>query len=124
MGFSVRNLKYMKKFYIEYKDDIVVQRYVAQLSWRHNLVLMSKISNNKVRLIYAEAVIKNGWSNETIGLLLCRNKDKLTVKWSLNSTNVPIGISTFELNGYVPNEILDMLPTEDDLNLYIDISEY
>ena len=30
-GFSVRNLKYMKSFYLEYKDDKVVQRYVAQL---------------------------------------------------------------------------------------------
>ncbi|MBR1414106.1 MAG: hypothetical protein IJ574_05520 [Bacilli bacterium] len=33
-GFSVRNLKYMKKFYLEYKDNEVVQRVVAQLPWR------------------------------------------------------------------------------------------
>ena len=32
-GFSVRNLKYMKKFYLEYKDDEVVQQVVAQLPW-------------------------------------------------------------------------------------------
>lgn len=30
-GFSVRNLKYMKKFYLEYKDDEVVQQLVAQV---------------------------------------------------------------------------------------------
>ena len=30
-GFSVRNLKYMKKFYLEYKDVELVQRIVAQL---------------------------------------------------------------------------------------------
>lgn len=28
-GFSVRNLKYMKKFYLEYKEDKVVQQLVA-----------------------------------------------------------------------------------------------
>ena len=262
-GFSVRNLKYMKKFYLEYMNDEIVQRIVAQLPWRHNIVLMSKIKDNKIRKLYAEAIIKNGWSrdmlvlqinnnyhlrigkssnnfkkslpdinselanntikdpyifdfltlkdnykekelenamiekikdvlielgkgfsfvgnqykvstenndyyidllfyhldlrcyivvelkatefkpeyigqlgfyvtavnetlkketdNQTIGLLLCKNKDRLTAKWSLKSTNVPICISSFELNKYFSKEILEKLPTEDDLNLHIDI---
>ena len=262
-GFSVRNLKYMKKFYLEYKDNKIVQRIVAQLPWRHNIVLMSKIKDNKIRKIYAEAAIKNGWSrdmlvmqiennfhlrignssnnfklslpkcdsdlannvikdpyifdfltlkenykekelelamiekikdvlielgkgfsfignqykistdnndyyldllfyhldlrcyivielkttefkpeyigqlgfyvtavnetlkkktdNPTIGLLLCKNKDRLTAKWALKSINVPIGISSYELNKYVSKEILEKLPTENDLNIHLDI---
>ena len=52
-GFSVRNLKYMKKFYLEYKDDKFMQRIVAQLPWR-------------LRKIYAEAIIKNGWSRDML----------------------------------------------------------
>lgn len=32
-GFSNRNLKYMKKFYIEYKDNEKMQQLVAQLPW-------------------------------------------------------------------------------------------
>lgn len=262
-GFSVRNLKYMKKFYLEYKDDEVVQRIVAQLPWRHNIVLMSKIKDNKIRKIYAEATIKNGWSrdmlvmqiesnfhlrignssnnfklslpdinsdlanntikdpyifdfltlkenykekeletaminkikdvlielgkgfsfvgnqykistenndyyidllfyhldlrcyivielkttefkpeyigqlgfyvtavnetlkketdNQTMGLLLCKSKDRLTAKWSLKSANVPIGISSYELNKYIPKDILQKLPTEEDLNLHINV---
>ena len=264
-GFSVRNLKYMKKFYLEYKEDELVQRTVAQLPWRHNIVLMSKIKDNKIRKLYAEATIKNGWSkdmlviqiennyhlrignssnnfktslpninsdlanntikdpyifdfltlkenykekelekamierirdvlvelgkgfsfvgnqykistenndyfidllfyhldlrcyivielkttefkpeyigqlsfyvtavnetlkketdNQTIGLLLCKNKDRLTAKWSLKSTNVPIGISSFDLNKYVSKEVIEKLPTEEELNLHIDINE-
>ena len=262
-GFSVRNLKYMKKFYLEYKDDAVVQRIVAQLPWRHNIVLMSKIKDNKTRKIYAKATINNGWSsdmlvmqiesdyhlrignssnnfklslpdinsdlanntikdpyifdfltlkenykekelevaminkikdvlielgkgfsfvgnqykistdnndyyidllfyhldlrcyivielkttefkpeyigqigfyvtavnetlkketdNQTIGLLLCKSKDRLTAKWALKSTNVPIGISSYELNKYIPKDILQKLPTEEDLNLHISL---
>ena len=262
-GFSVRNLKYMKKFYLEYKDDEVVQRIVAQVPWRHNIVLMSKIKDNEIRKIYAEATIKNGWSrdmlvmqiesnfhlrignssnnfklslpdinsdlanntikdpyifdfltlkenykekeletaminkikdvlielgkgfsfvgnqykistenndyyidllfyhldlrcyivielkttefkpeyigqlgfyvtavnetlkketdNQTIGLLLCKSKDRLTAKWSLKSANVPIGISSYELNKYIPKDILQKLPTEEDLNLHINV---
>lgn len=254
-----------KKFYLEYKDDEVVQRCVAQLPWRHNIVLMSKIKDNKIRKIYAEATIKNGWSkdmlvmqiennfhlrignssnnfklslpeldsdlvnntikdpyifdfltlkenykekelekamisrikdvllelgkgfsfvgnqykistdkndyyldllfyhlelqcyivielkttefrpeyigqlnfyitavnktlkkehdNDTIGLLLCKGKDKLSVDWSLEGINNPIGISTYELDKYIPKDILEKLPTEEDLNLHIDIKE-
>jgi len=264
-GFSVRNLKYMKKFYLEYKDDELVQRCVAQLPWRHNITLMSKLKDNDLRKKYAEATIKNGWSkdmlvmqiennyhlrignssnnfktalpdinsdlanntikdpyvfdfltlkenykekeleqamiekikdvlielgngfsfvgnqykvstenndyfidllfyhldlrcyivvelkttefkpeyigqlgfyvtavneilrketdNQTIGLLLCKNKDRLTAKWSLKSTNVPIGITSFELNKYIPKDILEKLPTEEELNLHININE-
>jgi len=64
-GFSVRNLKYMKKFYLEYKDDELVQRCVAQLPWRHNIVLMSKFKDNKLRKLYAEATIK------MVGVKIC-----------------------------------------------------
>lgn len=53
-GFSARNLKYMKKFYREYKNEEVVQRSVAQLPWRHNIVLMSKIKDIKTRELYAK----------------------------------------------------------------------
>lgn len=66
-------------------------------------------------------VLKKSGDNDTIGLLLCKGKDKLTAKWSLKSINVPIGIATYELNKYMPKDILEKLPTEDDLNLHIDI---
>ena len=262
-GFSVRNLKYMKSFYLEYKDDKVVQRYVAQLPWRHNIVLISKLKDNKIRKIYAEAIIKNGWTkeelvlqiennyhlrignssnnfnkvlkntnnkiinniikdpyifdflnikekykekdleealierikdvllelgkefsfignqykistsskdyyldllfyhinlkcyivvelkidefkpeyigqlgfyvkavdkilksesdNSTIGLLLCKEKDKLSVEWSLESINVPIGISSFKTKNHMSKKIKDNLPTEEYLKNYINL---
>ena len=264
-GFSVRNLKYMKKFYNEYKNDELVQQLVAQLPWGHNLLLIEKIKDNETRKIYAEATIKNGWSrnvlamqiesnyhlrigsninnfnnllpstdsdlannsfkdpyifdfitlkedfkekeleealltkirdvllelgkgfsfvgnqykistadndyyidllfyhlelrcyivvelkagkfkpeytgqlgfyvtavdetlrkendNPTIGLLLCKDKDRLSVDWSLKSTSVPVGVSSYEVKNILPKEVLDKLPTEEDLNLHIDINE-
>lgn len=264
-GFSVRNLKYMKKFYLEYKDYELVQQTVAQVPWGHNIVLMTKIEDINVRKIYAEATIQNGWGrdmlvmqiendyhlrignsvnnfklslpehdsdlanntikdpyifdfislnnnykekelenvlihkiknvlvelgkgfsfvgnqykistnnndyyidllfyhldlrcyivvelkitefkpeyigqlgfyvkavdktlrkefdNPTIGLLLCKEKDRLSVEWSLETINVPIGVSSFELNKYISKEVLEKLPTEADINLHIDINE-
>ncbi len=260
-GFSERNMKRMKRFYIEYREYGKVPRPVAQIPWGHNVVLFEKIKDMQVRMIYVNAILKNGWSrdilvtqietnfhlrignsynnfksslldvdsdlvnntikdpyifdflslkdnykerelenamierikdvlielgkgfsfvgnqykistnnndyyidllfyhldlrcyivielkatefkpeyigqlrfyvtavdellrkksdNQTIGLLLCKNKDKLTAKWSLKNLNVPIGISSYELNKYVTKDILDKLPTEEDLNKYI-----
>lgn len=46
-GYSVRNLKYMKKFYTEYNDDKVMQQLVAQVPWGHNVVLMDKVKIKK-----------------------------------------------------------------------------
>lgn len=37
--------------------------------------------------------------------------------------NVPIGVSSFEIEQYIPKDILEKLPTEEDLNLHIDIND-
>lgn len=262
-GFSTRNLKYMKKFYLEYKDNELMQQLVAQVPWGHNIVLMEKIKDIDVRKTYIEGILKNGWGrnmlaiqidndyhlrigtsnnnfkstlpsldsdlvnytikdpyifdfisldngfkekelentmlqkikdilielgtgfsfvgnqykiivggqeffidllfyhlelrryivvelkasrfkpeytgqisfyvtavdeqlkkecdNSTIGLLLCREKDRLTVDYSLKSTSVPIGVSSFEIKNNVAKDILEKLPTEEDINMYIDL---
>ena len=60
-GYSVRNLKYMKKFYTEYKDNKVMQQLVAQVPWGHNIVLKDKIKNKEIRKIYLQGIIENSW---------------------------------------------------------------
>ena len=67
--------------------------------------------------------LKKESDNNTIGLLLCKEKDKLSVEWSLESINNPIGISSFKFDKYIPKDILEKLPTEKDLNLYMDMDE-
>lgn len=65
-GFSVRNLKYMRKFAAEYPDIEKVQASLAQISWYHNLTLLDKVGDKKIRVFYAEQVIKNKWSRDTM----------------------------------------------------------
>ena len=67
--------------------------------------------------------MKKDIDNPTLGLLLCRNKDKLSVEWALKGTNAPIGVSSFEIAETIPKEVLEMLPTEEDINLHIEIKE-
>lgn len=68
-----------------------------------------------------DEILKKEQDNPTIGLLLCRDKDRLTVDYSLKSINVPIGVSSFEIKKYIPQDILEKLPTEEDINIRIDI---
>ena len=53
--------------------------------------------------------------------MLCKGKDKLSVEWALKSTNTPIGVTSYEVRNELPQEILDKLPTEEDINKHIDI---
>jgi predicted nuclease of restriction endonuclease-like (RecB) superfamily len=76
-GFSRRNLYNMYAFYIEYKDDKTVQQLVAQISWGHNLLLMSKIKDIELRKFYIEATIENGWSRNLLDWQIRCNLDSI-----------------------------------------------
>lgn len=65
-GFSVRNLKYMKAFYNEYKDGSEFVQLVAQLPWKHNITLMQKVKDKNIRKWYMEKCLEEGWSNDIL----------------------------------------------------------
>ena len=56
-GFSERNLWRMKAFYEEYKEFSIVPQPVAQLPWSHNILLIEKIKDKKIREIYIKAIL-------------------------------------------------------------------
>lgn len=57
-GFSVSNLKKMKKFYLTYEGGSTLWN---QLSWSHNRLIMN-IDNEAKRTFYLEETIKSNWS--------------------------------------------------------------
>ena len=61
-GFSARNLRRMKKFYLEYKDETILPPAVAKLSWTHNIMLIEKIKDKNVRFWYANEAANSNWS--------------------------------------------------------------
>lgn len=67
--------------------------------------------------------LKTKYDNPSIGIILVRDKNKLNVEYALRDINKPIGVSTYELSEYLPPEIIKELPTEDDLNLHINIDD-
>lgn len=65
-GFSVRNLKYMKSFYDEYKDDEEFVQLVAQLPWKHNITLIQKVKDKEIRKWYMGKCLEEGWSDNIL----------------------------------------------------------
>lgn len=65
-GFSIRNLKYMRKFAEDFPDDKFVQQLVAQLPWGHIVFLMNLISKKEERIFYIENAVKYGWSRNVM----------------------------------------------------------
>ena len=61
-GFSVRNLKNMRRFAEEYSDFEFVQSVAAQITWTHNVLLMEKVKDIEARKWYINKTLKNGWS--------------------------------------------------------------
>ena len=73
---------------------------------------------------YVKAIdntIKKENDNQTIGLLLCKEKDRLSVEWALDIINVPIGIASYNVMNKDSN-VLDKLPTEEDINTYLSLN--
>lgn len=93
-GFSVRNLKYMRKFAEEYPDSQFVQQVVAQLPWGHIVTLMYSVPNKDERRFYINETRINGWSRNILSMQIETNlfkrqgnavtnfKDKLPISQS------------------------------------------
>jgi predicted nuclease of restriction endonuclease-like (RecB) superfamily len=67
-GFSRANLMYMRAFAEAWPDTEIVQQLVGRLPWGHNLVLITKLKETKVRISYAERAIEHGWSRNVLNI--------------------------------------------------------
>lgn len=60
-------------------------------------------------------ILKHPQDNPTIGIMLCKTRDKLTAEYALKDINKPIGVSEYKLSDFVPVEYIDTLPSAEDI---------
>ena len=68
--------------------------------------------------LYVTAVnyqMKHSDDNPTIGLLICKHKDEVVAKYTLETTTQPIGISEYELTKLLPDNFKSSLPSIEDI---------
>ena len=54
---------------------------------------------------------KEGRDNPTIGLLICKEKDRIQAQYALESSSQPIGISEYDLEKFYPEKVEGTMPT-------------
>lgn len=54
---------------------------------------------------------KESRDNPTIGLLICKEKDRIQAQYALESSSQPIGISEYELEKFYPEKVEGTIPT-------------
>lgn len=83
-GFSARNLWNMRNFYLEYKDNEILQPLVAEISWTKNIVIIEKCKEPLEREFYIKMTKKYGWTKD---VLINHIENKSYEKYLLNQTN-------------------------------------
>ncbi|HSW93424.1 MAG TPA: PDDEXK nuclease domain-containing protein [Gammaproteobacteria bacterium] len=146
-GFSVFNLKRMRRFAIHYPithvrnflielgqgfafvgsqvpisiddQEFFIDLLFYHLHLRCFIVVELKANNFKPEytgqlgfyLAAVDDLMKKESDNPTIGILLCKSKNKIVAEYALRGMKAPIGISEYVLSKAVPNELKSSLPT-------------
>lgn len=58
---------------------------------------------------------KEGRDNPTIGLLICKEKDRIQAQYALESSSQPIGISEYELEKFYPEKLEGTIPSIEEI---------
>ena len=70
-----------------------------------------------------DSQLKKEFDNPTIGILLCKSKDKIEAEYALRDINKPVGISEYRLTEAIPENIKYKLPTIEELENELEKNE-
>ena len=59
--------------------------------------------------------VKHPSDNPTIGLILCKTKNKVTAEYALADIRKPVGIATYQLTTSLPDALKNQLPGIEEL---------
>lgn len=65
--------------------------------------------------------LRHATDTPTIGLLLCKTKDALTVEYALRGSTTPIGVAQWQIHEALPASLRGDLPTVEELEAELDV---
>ncbi|GGB23121.1 PDDEXK nuclease domain-containing protein [Puia dinghuensis] len=112
----------------QYKLEISYNDYYLDLLFYHlhlRCYVVIELKAGKFRPEYAgklnfylsavDTQLRHPTDCPSIGILLCRTKDKIEVEYALRDMNKPIGVGAFELSEIIPDELKTQLPTIEEM---------
>ena len=103
------NLKVKSYVVIELKTTAFKPEYAGQLNFYLSAV---------------DEYIKDEDDNTTFGILLCKEKDKITAELALKDINKPIGVSEYKLLSDLPEYLQNALPSISDIKQRLERINY
>ncbi len=88
--------------------ELKVGKFKPEYAGKMNFYL--NVLNDKVKMPH---------ENPSIGIILCTDKDGLEVEYSLQSVVQPMGVSTYTVKERLPDELVNALPTVNELKKII-----
>jgi hypothetical protein len=61
-------------------------------------------------LVALDDLVRVADENPSIGIILCKSKDKTIVEYALRESNKPIGVATYRIVTVLPSELKGQLP--------------
>lgn len=113
-----------RQYHLEIEnEDYYIDLLFYNLKVRSYVVIELKTTEFKPEYIgklnfYLSAVdkyIKNEDDNPTFGILLCKDKKKVTAELSLRDINKPIGVSEYKILSEIPEFLENTLPSIEDI---------
>ena len=102
-GLSVVNIRYSQRFYELYAGVRNLQQVVeelVQVPWGHHSRIIDNCKGDA-----RKALFKHEWDAPTVGLVLCKSKDKTVVEYALSGSGRPMGVAQFKLTKAMPKEL-------------------
>lgn len=72
-GYSTRNLRNMRKYYLSVKDNEQLKEFSYKIPWSHNTIIMDRVKDDNQKLWYIEQTYNNGWSYDYLEIQIKRN---------------------------------------------------
>lgn len=66
-------------------------------------------------VVAVDHLLKTDRDEKTIGILICKDKDETLVRYSLESSSQPLGVSSYELSKLIPENFRSSLPTIEEM---------
>jgi len=97
-------LFYHTKLHCHVILELKIGEFIPEYAGKMNFYLNAFDSANKV-----------DGDGPSIGIILCKNKDKVTVEYALKDLNKPIGVAQYDLTRAIPEDLKAELPSIKDL---------
>lgn len=85
---------------IELKIGEVKPEYVGQLQFY---------------LTVLDKQVKMESENPSIGIIICKEKNRTVVEYTLSNSDKPIGVATYKIHDSLPEQMKDLLPSPEEI---------